>query len=454
MVDVRPVRSVRVPWRKVGVALPAIALIASGTALAATSSQSDANGQLSAAKGGRIEVPAYPVHEQATFLQSAIGAPLPALALPVGMNALPAFGSIEGYTSPKVILDRSGIPAPALAAYRTAEQLLAGAAPACGLDWALVAAIGRVESNHARFGGNTLDSQGVARPGIIGIPLDGTNGTARISDTDQGAWDRDTSFDRAVGPMQFIPGSWRAIGRDADGDGVANPQDMNDAATSTGVYLCSGNSNVRTQDGLYNAIFRYNHSDSYVKTVMNIAAAYRTGVTELPVSDLPAATTSGAGGNNDSGFAPADAPNQAAGQPAAGEGAAPPAGPAAVDPSPAKPGDGAVAGPPAVGPGPAAGAPGVAAIPAPVPSVLKSVVSAVTPPAASLPPLPQIPLTLAQIVGNVIVPTPPAAPQSVEVFRANNSSYQQAVGKCFVKGAVIPVVGQQYAQVACPPNSQ
>ena len=450
MVDVRPVRSVRVPWRKVGVALPAIALIASGTALAATSSQSDANGQLSAAKGGRIEVPAYPVHEQATFLQSAIGAPLPALALPVGMNALPAFGSIEGYTSPKVILDRSGIPAPALAAYRTAEQLLAGAAPACGLDWALVAAIGRVESNHARFGGNTLDSQGVARPGIIGIPLDGTNGTARISDTDQGAWDRDTSFDRAVGPMQFIPGSWRAIGRDADGDGVANPQDMNDAATSTGVYLCSGNSNVRTQDGLYNAIFRYNHSDSYVKTVINIAAAYRNGVTELPVSSLPAATTSSSGGDTNSGFAPAGGSDQAAGQPQSSptQGDQPPAQAAPTTaPAPPKPGDPNPA-PPVRSPSPAQA----------VPSVVASAASAAASAASSassvmVTTLTPVPIPLAQIVGGATLPAPlPSPPADLKtVFRSTDPT---TLNLCFVKGPVLPVSNiQQYSQVACPPNT-
>jgi len=117
--------------------------------------------------------------------------------------------------------------------------LVGAADTACHIDWALLAAIGRVESNHARFGGNQLDSAGVAQPGIIGIRLDGTRGTARIMDTDGGLLDRDPIYDRAVGPTQFIPSTWRVVGVDASGDGVKNPEDMTDAATSTAIYLCS-----------------------------------------------------------------------------------------------------------------------------------------------------------------------------------------------------------------------
>jgi len=107
----------------------------------------------------------------------------------------------------------------ALDAYQRAATLVEAADPSCHVDWALLAAIGRVESNHARFGGNRLDAAGVAQPGIIGIPLDGSRGTARITDTDGGSLDRDTVYDRAVGPMQFIPSTWRVVGVDA-GDGL------------------------------------------------------------------------------------------------------------------------------------------------------------------------------------------------------------------------------------------
>lgn len=179
----------------------------------------------------------------------------------------------------------------ALQAYRKAASLVDAADATCHIDWALLAAIERVESNHARFGGNQLDSSGVAQPGIIGIALDGRNGIARIMDSERGTLDRDTVYDRAVSPMHFIPSTWRVVGVDADGDGAKNPQDMADAATSTGIYLCSGPGDLNRPSDLRAAVMRYNASDSYVRTVTAIAEAYRHGVRALPASDLPAATS-------------------------------------------------------------------------------------------------------------------------------------------------------------------
>lgn len=59
-------------------------------------------------------------------------------------------------------------------------------------------------------------------------------------DTDRGSLDRDPTYDRAVGPMQFIPGTWRRVGVDANGDGVKDPQDIGDAATAAAVYPVLG----------------------------------------------------------------------------------------------------------------------------------------------------------------------------------------------------------------------
>jgi hypothetical protein len=173
-------------------------------------------------------------------------------------------------------LSRNGIPEAALRAYSRAQQVMAQVDAGCQLPWTLVAAIGRVESNHGRHGGNTLTSAGVATPGILGPRLDGV-GTARITDTDAGKYDGDTAFDRAVGPMQFIPGTWRTMGVDGDGDGVRNPQDIDDAAMSTAVYLCSGSTNLSRLSDLRQALLRYNHSQSYVDLVMRIGDAYAGG---------------------------------------------------------------------------------------------------------------------------------------------------------------------------------
>jgi len=273
----RQARTITLPWRKACATIPAIALISGGIALASPAGDVES---VSASKASpTIVVPgtamAMPAVPTGGGTQGA-----PGLVLPAGL----APGS-----STLVALDSMGIPSRALEAYRRSVTLVGAADPACHIDWALLAAIGRVESDHARFGGNHLDAAGVAQPGIIGIPLDGTNGTARITDTDHGLWDRDTTYDRAVGPMQFIPSTWRVVGVDAAGRGVKNPQDMLDAAAATAAYLCSGHGDLTRPVDLRAAIMRYNPSDSYVRTVTAIADAYRHGVGALPASDLPAA---------------------------------------------------------------------------------------------------------------------------------------------------------------------
>ena len=187
--------------------------------------------------------------------------------------------SVPKGTEAKVIESAStnGIPAAALAAYQRAAQVIGTADPSCKIEWPLVAAIGRVESDHGRYGGNVLNAEGVSRPGIYGIPLDGSNNTQRISDTDAGQYDNDKTFDRAVGPMQFIPSTWSVVGVDGDGDGQRNPQDIDDAALATAVYLCSGDEDLSTRAGQESAVFRYNHSDEYVDLVLSIMEAYASG---------------------------------------------------------------------------------------------------------------------------------------------------------------------------------
>jgi hypothetical protein len=184
----------------------------------------------------------------------------------------------------------SGIPAAALTAYRRAETVLDQADPACHLSWALVAAIGRVESDHGRYGGSVVSSDGRATPGIYGIPLDGSHGTATIPDTDNGVHDKDPIWDRAVGPMQFIPSTWAMVGVDGDADGVRDPQDLDDAAIATAVYLCAGEHDLATGAGQRAAVFAYNHSDAYVDLVLSIMRSYLDGdYTEVP-DGLPTAT--------------------------------------------------------------------------------------------------------------------------------------------------------------------
>ncbi|NYI99523.1 membrane-bound lytic murein transglycosylase B [Nocardioides thalensis] len=169
------------------------------------------------------------------------------------------------------------IPSSALAAYQRAETVINAADKSCNVTWQLIAAIGRVESNHGRSGGNVLDDDGVARPGLYGNPLNGTKGTTAISDTDAGQLDEDTRWDRAVGPMQFIPSTWQVVGVDADNDSERNPQDIDDAALASAVYLCSGDDDLSTLTGQRSAVYRYNHSQTYVDLVLSIMEAYLEG---------------------------------------------------------------------------------------------------------------------------------------------------------------------------------
>src|SRR3546814_832355 len=169
------------------------------------------------------------------------------------------------------------IPSAALAAYQRAATVINSADANCNVPWQLLGAIGRVESDHGRYGGNSLGKDGVSRPGIYGIALDGTNKTQKITDTDAGQYDRDAKFDRAVGPLQFIPSTWSVVGVDADSDGKRNPQDIDDAALAAAVYLCSGNDDLSTDSGQRESVYRYNHSNEYVDLVLSIMKAYQQG---------------------------------------------------------------------------------------------------------------------------------------------------------------------------------
>lgn len=154
-----------------------------------------------------------------------------------------------------------------------------------GMPWPVLAAIGRIESNHGSYGGSELQPDGSVQPPIIGIALDGNNGTVAIADSDGGRYDGDTTYDRAVGPMQFIPTTWDAYGLDASSDGVADPHNAVDAIHTAATYLCS--SGADDPQRLPRAIWAYNHSWNYVQAVLDQAAIYASAPSGaiVPASD-------------------------------------------------------------------------------------------------------------------------------------------------------------------------
>jgi hypothetical protein len=226
--------------------------------------------------------------------------------LAVGSVQIVPFSSMAGFsthaapvatTSPvantgpiAVGLAADGIPSIALAAYQRAAAEADASYPGCGIIWPLLAGIGRVESNHGRFGGAQTYATGLTSPRIIGIALNG-HGTALIRDTDHGRFDGDAVYDHAVGPMQFIPSTWAHWGVDGNRDGVADPFNLFDAARAAADYLCFAGGNLTTSQGQINAVMAYNHSSAYLHLVISLEKVYAAGHYTVTVTLPPSGTT-------------------------------------------------------------------------------------------------------------------------------------------------------------------
>ncbi|MBO0855599.1 MAG: lytic murein transglycosylase [Nocardia sp.] len=178
----------------------------------------------------------------------------------------------------------AGMPGIAYQAYQNAERVLAQEEPNCHMSWSELAGIGQIESHHAY--GKT-DSKGVAQDPIYGPALDGSLSGNNVVPTAGDALDGGSGgYARALGPMQFLPDTYRKYAGDGDGDGISDPQNLFDASLTAGKYLCSGGENMNDLSQQSKAIMRYNNSMAYVANVMAWEVAYRTGVAPKS-SDLP-----------------------------------------------------------------------------------------------------------------------------------------------------------------------
>jgi membrane-bound lytic murein transglycosylase B len=187
------------------------------------------------------------------------------------------------YEEARVLAQVQGVEFPlvALDAYYRAAEALATERPECGVQWWGIAGISRVEGRHGTYGGTELLPNGDTSKRIIGIQLNGTNSTAVIGDTDDGALDGDPSYDRAVGPMQFIPETWRRFEADGNEDGTVSPFNLYDATLAAASYLCTASGGLRDDPGLRAAYFSYNHSVLYVESVLGYARLYERSI-EVP----------------------------------------------------------------------------------------------------------------------------------------------------------------------------
>ena len=209
-----------------------------------------------------------------------VGSTLLAGLLLVGLGAVVA--SALGRVDVPTVSGR--IPATALDAYRTAASRASSVTAACAVEWPILAGIGQVESRHGRIDpGHDLRPNGDVVPPIRGRALDGTGGTQTIPDTDDGALDGDSTWDRAVGPLQFIPTTWAELGRDGNDDGVRDPDNLYDAALTAVAHLCLREPGDYAQrHELRRALIAYNASGRYAEDVLAWVDRYRT----TPLEDL------------------------------------------------------------------------------------------------------------------------------------------------------------------------
>ncbi len=166
----------------------------------------------------------------------------------------------------------TGIPLLAMEAYGNAAEIQRQQHPECGITWTTIAGIGSVESKNGTYHGAEIAADGHVSPPIRGVPLDGTGGNMSISASDG------TTPAQAMGPFQFIPETWQRFGVDANGDGKADPDNIDDAALTAARYLCVSGGDLTSATGWVRAVRIYNNSDAYVREVASRANAFSVGV--------------------------------------------------------------------------------------------------------------------------------------------------------------------------------
>lgn len=192
---------------------------------------------------------------------------LPAGVVTTGANVPVAATNGATGTPDPAAAGSLGIPAPVLDAYKKAADIKNKQMPSCHIDWSLIAAVGKVESDHAA--GGKVDADGRTRGNIEGPS---------------------TPYGTAKGPMQFLDSSWAIFGADGNGDGVKDPHNIYDASLAAANHLCgSGGGNLQNPENLRKGIYGYNRADWYVKKIIDWMNQYSGRAIAVPpaTGDIP-----------------------------------------------------------------------------------------------------------------------------------------------------------------------
>jgi hypothetical protein len=260
-------------WRLAG-ELAVVAVLAAATTVGLTVTRGETPHDAGAASGavGSAPVSAPPAAATESFALPALPVVRPAVAASSGRSV--GHSAWRAALYEPAVRRIEDIPVRALEAYQRAATVIDLADDSCHLDWPLLAAIAKVESDHGRYAGATMNSDGRVSSLLLGPRLTGSEHTRRMPDTDAGRLDGDRRVDRALGPFQILPATWAQVRVDADLDGRRDPNDVDDAALAAAVFLCSGRSDLATRDGQRRAVRRYNPDGGYSRLVMSVMTGY------------------------------------------------------------------------------------------------------------------------------------------------------------------------------------
>ncbi|WP_243769955.1 C40 family peptidase [Amycolatopsis acidicola] len=146
------------------------------------------------------------------------------------------------------------IPERALVGYANGELTLRKEQPNCNLSWVTLAGIGKASSDHGRYGGGSLNADGVTTKTLGAVPLQGAAGEA--------------ASEQRSGPMQLTQQEWKKA------KGTGSIQDIDDASVAAGRALCASGVNLQSGQSWWNAIDGYRDSDLFRQQVLGNAQLY------------------------------------------------------------------------------------------------------------------------------------------------------------------------------------